>query len=207
MNYLGHLYLSTADAGFRLGNLMADGLPAKEAVLYPKPLQSGYRFHHWIDNFTDRHSAFRQSRRILAKSQGLYASVVSDVLYDHFLAKNWADFSVESLESFSQTFYNQYLSYQGPLPQRFTHVMHYMVRYRWLESYAKPEGLERALLGLSRRTPYQNQMHSALKAIESHYTALETHFRMMMADIRKHGADWLSQQVPPGETTDENLSP
>ena len=203
MNYLGHLYLSLPDPSFRLGNLMADGLPAKEAALYPEPMQAGYRFHHWIDDYTDRHPAFRQSKNLLAESQGHYASVVADVLYDHFLARNWAEYSTESLESFSQTFYNQYIGFKTPLPRRFTHMMHYMIRYRWLESYAHREGLERALYGLSRRTSHQNRMNEAMIAIEIHYSKLEIDFRMMMRDIQQQAAVWLSEHVP--TATGENL--
>ncbi|GCD76643.1 ACP phosphodiesterase [Thermaurantimonas aggregans] len=195
MNYLGHLYLSPPDAEFRLGNLMADGLPAKKALKYPLRMRLGYRFHHWIDDFTDKHPAFRHSREVLTESQKHYAGVVVDVLYDHFLAKNWKDYSSEDLGSFAETFYTQYNQYEGQLPADFRFMMRYMIQYRWLESYANLMGLERALIGLSKRTHFQNNMHVALKNILSHYNLLESHFRSLMADITPAAKNWLSESV------------
>ncbi|MFN4298907.1 MAG: ACP phosphodiesterase [Thermaurantimonas sp.] len=192
MNYLGHLYLSPHDAPFRLGNLMADGLPARTVVNYPSRMQLGYRFHLWIDDFTDRHPSFKHSRELLAVTQRHYAGVVADVLYDHFLAKNWAKYSNESLEDFSQTFYVQYQSYLDVLPEKFTYMMQYMVRYRWLESYASVEGLQQALSGLGRRSRYKNNMHTAIEDIYANYEQLECDFLEFMAEIRRAARKWLT---------------
>lgn len=193
MNYLGHLYLSPTDAAFRLGNLMADGLPAKEAAHYPLVMQLGYRFHHWIDDFTDHHPAYRHCRELLAASQRHYAGVVVDMLFDHFLAKNWTLYSSESLSSFAQTFYDQYENFRGHLPGHFRYMMHFMIRYRWLESYAHSEGLQRALSGLSKRTVYQNTMQEAPAAIAAHHSELEENFHLFMSDIRREAKSWIQR--------------
>lgn len=193
MNYLGHLYLSPTDAAFRLGNLMADGLPAKEAAHYPLVMQLGYRFHHWIDDFTDHHPAFRHCRELLAASQRHYAGVVVDMLFDHFLAKNWAEYSSQSLADFAQDFYTQYTTFRGHLPAHFMYMMRYMIRYRWLESYASMEGLQRALTGLSRRASFQNNMHAVPGVISAFEKELEEGFRTLMNDIRPEASLWIAQ--------------
>jgi acyl carrier protein phosphodiesterase len=61
--------------------------------------------HRAIDTFTDAHPVFRESTKVTFRYHH-YAGVIVDVFYDHFLAKNWNNYSDENLEEFIEFFTN-----------------------------------------------------------------------------------------------------
>ena len=89
MNYLAHIYLSNEEEEITLGNFIADGIKGKKYIQFPLGIQQGILLHRAIDSFTDAHPIVRKSTRRLHKKYGHYSGVIVDILYDHFLAKNW----------------------------------------------------------------------------------------------------------------------
>ena len=100
MNFLAHIYLSGDNDLIKIGNFMADGIRGKQYENYPLEIQKGIILHRAIDTFTDAHPIFRQSTKRLHNNYHHYAGVIVDILYDHFLAKNWNKYSDEKLEDF-----------------------------------------------------------------------------------------------------------
>lgn len=174
---------------------MADGLPASQLSEYPPMMKLGYRYHHWIDDFTDSHESFRKSRSLLFPSQGHYSAVVVDLAYDHFLALNWAVYSDVSLEDFANHFYKQYLEYNGKLPDQFRTLMTFMIRYNWLQSYRTVDGLQRAFYGLSRRTKNFNRLEEAVAVIYENKMELEIHFKALFRDIIPESKRWIQRHI------------
>ncbi len=84
---------------------MADGIRGHDYEHYPIEVQKGILLHRAIDTFTDAHPVFRQSKHRLHEKYGHYSGVIMDIIYDHFLAKNWATYSNEKLEDYAERFY------------------------------------------------------------------------------------------------------
>ena len=176
MNYLAHLHLSGENQGVMLGNFIADGIRGKQYLGYPKAIQQGILMHRMIDQFTDKNLIVRQSKKRLFPSQGHYASVVVDMMYDHFLAKNWSAFSSVPLELFAQKFYSYLDENSDLLPDRVLYLKPYLIQQNWLVSYASTKGLQRALTGMHKRTRHQSQMDTAVSNILQDYDNYETEF-------------------------------
>jgi acyl carrier protein phosphodiesterase len=104
MNFLAHIYLSGDNYLIKIGNFMADGIRGKQFKNYPQEVQKGIVLHRAIDTFTDAHPVFRQSTKKLHSRYHHYAGVIVDVFYDHFLAKNWANYSDENLADYVNHF-------------------------------------------------------------------------------------------------------
>jgi acyl carrier protein phosphodiesterase len=158
VNFLAHLLLSGPDDDLIVGNFAAEAVRGRAAVAaYPPEVQRGIRLHRLIDSFTDAHPVVRRSTaRLRAAGLGKWAGVVADVGYDHLLARDFALYhydQAEPLAAFSQRMYGILQARRAELPERLQHVLHYMSQHDWLSGYARPEGLARALLGLSRRVP------------------------------------------------------
>ena len=68
-------------------------------------IQKGILLHRQIDWFTDNNEVVKQSKRRLNVQYGHYKGVIIDILYDHFLAKNWELFYDTSLQVFAYEFY------------------------------------------------------------------------------------------------------
>ena len=105
MNFLAHIYLSGNNKLVTIGNFIADGIKGKDYKNYPKEVQIGILLHRQIDSYTDSHETVRKSTKRLHEKYGHYSGVIVDILYDHFLAKNWTKYSDIPLSDYVEDFY------------------------------------------------------------------------------------------------------
>ena len=68
-----------------------------------------------------------------------------------------------------------------------------MVEGDWLGSYQKIAGIERALTGLSRRTPYKNNMSSAATLLEQQEQQFSQEFNIYFPQVIDFCALFLSE--------------
>jgi acyl carrier protein phosphodiesterase len=104
MNFLAHIYLSGNDNLLKIGNFMADSIRGNHYLDYPDSLRKGILLHRHIDTFTDSHPIYRKSKHRLHSKYGHYSGVIMDIVYDHFLSKNWSVYSNEKLEDYADEF-------------------------------------------------------------------------------------------------------
>ncbi len=193
MNFLAHLLLSGSPAAtpdyadIVVGNFAAEAVRGRAGLLaYPEPVQRGIRLHRFIDSFTDTHPVVRRTTaRLREAGLGKWAGVVADMGYDHLLARNFAHHHPEeSLPDFAQRQYALLHARRHELPERLRHMLHYMRRDNWLSGYAHPQGLRRALLGLSRRAPAGAVMATGAAAFMAELEAYEADFREFWPELR-----------------------
>ena len=176
MNYLAHIYLSGDDDLITIGNFIADGIKGKNYLTYPKDIQIGILLHREIDTFTDAHNTFRQSTKRLHKKYGHYSGVIVDILYDHFLAKNWLLYSATPLDVYVQEFYSSLEIHYDILPLKVKKMIPFMTNDNWLLSYATIEGISKALNGINRRTKNRSGMDKAINELKTFYDLFENEF-------------------------------
>lgn len=183
MNFLAHIYLSGNNEMITIGNFMADGIRGETYKKYPVDIQKGILLHREIDTFTDAHPIVRQSTKRLHKNYGHYSGVIVDILYDHFLAKNWSAYSPVSLNSFVETFYDVLEDHFEILPLRIQRLMPYMIAENWLLNYSKIEGIQRVLDGMNRRTKHKSKMNEATKELKKFYKEFEEEFTLFFEEL------------------------
>ena len=177
MNYLAHLYLSGGDTEVMIGNFIADHIRGNQFKRYSQGIQRGIRLHREIDTYTDAHPITRRSKRRLDKKYGLYAGVIIDLFYDHFLAKNWDDYSAIPLDVYVASVYALLGSNLENLPEKTQHLLPFMVEYNWLYNYQFIKGMQRVFNGMNRRTKNKSQMHLATYDLQEYYLTFETDFK------------------------------
>ncbi|KAA5825714.1 DUF479 domain-containing protein [Algibacter amylolyticus] len=183
MNYLAHIYLSGDNDLVTIGNFIADGIKGKQYKTYPKEIQIGILLHRHIDSYTDAHKTFRLSTKRLHEKYGHYSGVIVDILYDHFLAKNWSKYSNVPLDEYVETFYDSLEANFDVLPVRIQKMMPYMLADNWLLSYASIEGISRVLDGMNRRTKNRASMNEAVVELEAFYTEFEKEFSDFFEEV------------------------
>ncbi len=183
MNYLAHIYLSRDHEMITIGNFMADHIKGNKYKAYSDDLQKGILLHRQIDSFTDTHEIVRKSKRRLDDIYGLYRGVVIDIFYDHFLAKNWKDYSEVPLATYTQNFYNSLNRNFEILPDKIKYMSKYLIRDDWLLSYAKVDGIQKVLEGMNRRTENRSHMNLAIKDLEDHYADFEKDFQSFFQEL------------------------
>jgi len=183
MNFLAHIYLSGDDDALKIGNFIADGIHGKPDQ-FPVEIQKGIMLHRAIDSFTDAHPIFRQGTKRLHANYHHYAGVIMDIYYDHFLAKNWANYSNSSLQDFAADFYKLLQANYNFLPERSRGMLPHMMQYNWLVSYASIEGIARTLTQMDSRTKNKSKMRFADKELIEFYTQYEEDFTLFFEEIQ-----------------------
>ncbi len=191
MNFLAHILLSGDNELITIGNFMADGIKGKNYRKYRRELQIGILLHREIDTFTDAHPTVRKSTKKLHKNYRHYSGVIVDILYDHFLAKNWDKYCETPLEDYAQNFYDTLKEHFDILPERTQQMAPYMIAGNWLVSYASIEGIAKVLVGMNRRTNNRSKMNQAINELEEFYDEFETEFTSFFKELMEFAKEKL----------------
>jgi len=193
MNFLAHIYLSGDNDGITIGNFIADGIRGKKYLDYPNDIKTGILLHRQIDTFTDAHKTVRLSTKKLHKNYGHYSGIIVDILYDHFLAKNWSHYSNVPLAEYVNNFYTLLKDNSEVLPKRITTMMPYMIADNWILNYATIEGITETLEGMNRRTKNKSQMNLAVNELIEYYDEFEAEFTTFFEELIAFSADQLKR--------------
>ena len=185
MNYLAHFYLSYDNSELLVGNFLGDFVRKKEMDALPKRVQEGVFLHREIDRFMDTHEIVKKSKEKL-KRHGHYASVIIDVLYDHYLAKKWSSYHTIELNTYAGGCYNVLREYEHLFNEKATMFFYYMQKRNWIQAYPSVEGISRILYSMSKRTPYETTMGSAGGDLEQCYTEFEKEFLEYFPLVEAH---------------------
>lgn len=186
MNFLAHIYLSGDNDLLKIGNFMADSIRGNSYENYPEEIKKGILLHRSIDSFTDMHPVYRQSKHRLHEKYGHYSGVIMDIFYDHFLAKNWANYSNKKLEEYADEFYQLLRDNYDLLTAKIQGMMPYMIARNWLVSYASISGLEMILFQMDHRTKNRVAMHESIVELQKFYLEFETEFTQFFMELQEH---------------------
>ncbi|MBE0422538.1 MAG: DUF479 domain-containing protein [Lutibacter sp.] len=183
MNFLAHLYLSKNNKNILIGNFIADAVKGKKHENYPKEIQAGILLHRQIDYFTDTHPIVKQSKRRLHPKYGHYRGIIIDILYDHFLAKNWINYSMLTLPVYASRVYTIFQDQVETFPTEIQKMLPYMVEQNWLASYAFIPGIENTLIGMNKRTKGNSKMDLATQDLVKNYEDFESDFTVFFKEL------------------------
>lgn len=183
MNFLAHIYLSNEDKDITLGNFIADAVKGKKYMEFPPEIAKGILLHRHIDTFTDAHPTVRKSTARLHENYSHYSGVIVDMLYDHFLAKNWSDYHPEPLEVFAHNFYHMIGENTDLMPERIKNMMPYMINNNWLISYASIEGMGEILSQMNYRTKGKSNMNLAVNELVLYYDDFYAEFTSFFDEL------------------------
>ncbi|NQY10183.1 MAG: DUF479 domain-containing protein [Flavobacteriales bacterium] len=191
MNYLAHLYLSGDDEGLLIGNYVADAMKGIKVSSFSADIQQGIALHRHIDSFTDHNDHVRESKKRLFEKYKHYAAVIVDVYYDHFLAKNWTNYSDEPLVEYEQRMYDLLTFNKMVLPRDAIYFLKYMMDQNLLSNYANLETIGNSLSGLSRRTKFKSNMEYAVTDLEEGYDLFQADFELFFPELEASVAEFI----------------
>lgn len=192
MNYLAHIYLSGEDEQLKIGNFIADSVKGRKFIGFPEKVKNGIILHRAIDTFTDSHPVVKKSIHRLFPVYSHYSAVIVDILYDHFLAANWSDYSNIPLEKYVAEFYEVLNENFEILPKRVKHFLPFMIRDNWLLNYATIDGIGKILFQMDQRTKNRSKMQLATTELKLYYSEFEEEFRSFFTDLE----NFCSEQIP-----------
>jgi len=187
MNWLAHIWLSDRSEEGLLGNLLGDFVKGQdEEERFSAGIRKGIQLHRFVDHFTDTHPVFLKSKSRIGSELRHYRGICIDIVYDHFLAKNWSDYEETSLELFTMHFYDVLDKHVSILPQRLLQILPVMKAENWLLSYAHWEGVALALKRVAARTANSHHILEGAKELTVHYNDLENDFKIFFKALKAH---------------------
>ena len=190
MNFLAHLYLSQSNKNILLGNFIADPIKGNKYKAFPQEIQDGILLHRAIDNFTDTHHIVKISKRRLHERYNHYDGIIIDIIYDHFLAKNWALYSEIPLPIYVDAVYDFLETSSDIFPESIQFMFPYMVKNNWLLTYASTQGIGKILNGMNKRTKGISKMDLAINDLYEHYTSFEEDFSTFFIELIAFTKSW-----------------
>lgn len=186
MNFLAHIYLSGLNERIQIGNFMGDGMRGTDYKNFHTDIQIGVLLHRSIDNYTDFHPVFRESKHRFAIEFNHFSGIITDMVYDHFLAKDWEIYHHESLKAFVQRFYKSLTLHQEELNLKTKQLLPYLVKQNWLERYGNLTDLEQILGQMDQRFPLKSNMKKAVDYMYNDYELYQREFHLFFKDLMVH---------------------
>lgn len=166
--------------------MISDFIKGKKKFDYSPAVQKGIMLHRHIDTYTDTHPATKEAKEVFRAAYRLYSGAMVDVVYDHFLATDPAEFSEDSLLAFSQEVYTS-LDTQVPyMPEPFARMFPYMKEHNWLYNYRTRWGIGKSLGGVVRRSVHLTESETAFQLFEEHYQLLKDCYRHFWASAKPY---------------------
>jgi len=193
MNYLAHAFLSFNKPDILTGNIISDFVKGKAKFNFPDQIQKGISLHRSIDEFTDNHSVTSKAKSFFRPAYRLYSGAFTDVVYDHFLARDDKQFAeYKGLENFARDVYHSLEKEYSLFPPRFQKIFPYMKSQNWLYGYRFREGIQKSFQGLAFRAAYLNESAIAFDIFNQYYSEFENCYEEFFPVLKQFASYTLS---------------
>lgn len=165
--------------------MISDFVKGKKQYEYPVEIQKGIRLHREIDRFTDLHPVVKEAKELFRPDYRLYCSAFIDVVFDHFLANDNNEFPGDSLGFFTEETYQHLDKYSESFPEKFAVMFPYMKAQNWLYHYRFPEGIEKSMGGLARKSLYITETKTAFRLFTGNYLLLKNYYEEFFPALKE----------------------
>jgi len=153
VNFLAHTLFAQGDAERIAGQFCGDFIRGSDLSNYSEGIQQGIRRHRRIDAYTDQHATVKATHNLFESPVRRFAGIITDVVFDHFLAINWHDYSDVPIEQHVATVHEALNTMHDQLPADLQRFSHFLQQENILLGNLHYSGVELTLERLSRRTP------------------------------------------------------
>ncbi len=180
-----------------VGNLLPDLVPGPVSPNLHPDVLIGARNHMRVDAFTDTHPVFARSRARLREKHGRYSAILTDMFYDHFLAKRWERYHDRSLDVFIDSAYRGLSEGIDLMPDPMPAITGRMIEQDWLGAYATADGMRRVLQMMSarfsQRLGREVVLERAVDDLATEGSAIEDDFHEFFPELQSY-----TQAAPAG---------
>lgn len=198
MNFVGHAYIARNNPTLIAGNFAGDSYKGNldKFLTLPPHILNGVKLHRYIDDFTDTSPLIKSVGKIF-QNQGVtkVAYIAGDILLDHFITKNWSDFSAKSYEEFVAIIYDQTDRNLIYLEEDFCFMYERLKEQKWLFQYDTEEGISRILWQFSRRLGFKNDLLKCMRIYELEKNEIDALFSDFMVSIVENSNKFIQDSL------------
>ena len=183
MNFLAHLFLAAEHDHCLAGALLGDFVKGKLIDQYSQNWLASIDFHRQIDRFTDRHPLVSAAKQQFQPPFRRYAGIIVDLMFDHFLVRDWHQYSPLPLTEFEQHCYQQLATDSPQFPHNAQRLTEHLLKHNLLTGYGNMATVHRALNGVGNRLSRANPLGNTEAAIAIAYDQLDQHFQQFFPEL------------------------
>lgn len=195
MNFLGHAYIARNHPELIAGNFAGDSYKGNlDNFDLPKHIIDGIRLHRYIDDTTD-HSIIILEAGHIFQANGIkkITYIATDLLLDHFLAREWMKFSSKDYELFIQAVYKFTEKYLDLLKPDFQGLYANLKEYGWFFDYPTEQGMRLILEQFSNRIRFQNDLTRCMDIYLENQAQFDHLFATFLIDIKLSSVEFIEQ--------------
>jgi acyl carrier protein phosphodiesterase len=185
MNHLAHLYLSSENEEEMVGQFIADAVKGNDFNLYRTDIRKGILLHRWVDSFTDTHDLVKELRAAYRPNLGLYSGVLIDLVFDHYLAKDFQSHSGRELEEFQQFTFGVLNKHEEFFPDKMKHYFFHMKDREFMMKYAHPDGMAVIVRQMGNRIPRGESLLVAGDFFEDYVEMASAYFPTFFEELKR----------------------
>ncbi|MBX2883628.1 MAG: DUF479 domain-containing protein [Granulosicoccus sp.] len=186
MNFLAHSMFARQQPEIIVGQFCGDFVRGGKLEQFPEQVRAGIRLHREIDQYTDRHPVNLEARRLFKPPYRRFAGVLTDVVYDHYLARSWSEYSDRPLRDHVDDVYEALRHHFEVLPLDLQRFARMLIDQDILASYLSFDAVELALSRISRRSERFLLLEEASEVVKSLDSQLSAHFERFYPDLIIH---------------------
>jgi len=183
VNFLAHTLFAQGDAERIVGQFCGDFVRGSDLSSYSDGIQDGIRRHRRIDAYTDRHPSVRASHSVFKPPVRRFAGIITDVVFDYFLATDWASYSDISIEEHVETVHDALNSMADQLPPDLRRFSHFLQSENVLLGNLAYSGVEITIERLSRRSPKFSPMAQGAAVAKQNEAVLQVAFNDFFPEL------------------------
>jgi len=143
----------------------------------------GIRMHRFIDAFTDHHPVAIDVRKVFIGPVRRFAGIVTDVLFDHYLARDWDRYSNTPILEHIDQVHAALEEHHDSLPAGLQRFAQFIKREAVLEANLSFAGVEATLERLSWRSERFSTLASAAPIAQAHEPELLAAFQQLFPEL------------------------
>ena len=185
MNHLAHLYLSSDNEEEMVGQFIADAVKGNDFNLYSPDIRKGILLHRWVDSFTDTHDLVKELRAAYRPNLGLYSGVLIDLVFDHYLAKDFHIHAGRELEEFQQFTFGVLNKHEDSFPAKMKSYFFHMKDKEFMMKYAHPVGMAVIVRQMGNRIPRGESLLAAGDFFEDYVEMASAYFPTFFEELKR----------------------
>ena len=193
MNFLAHSLFGYSDDALITGQFCGDFVRGSKLSHLPRGIEVGIRLHRRMDAFTDAHEALKPAKVTLGAGRRRVSGIIVDVMFDHWLAVNWPDFSDLGIDQHVKAVHQAVRKHDEYIPAELARFMRFLHNEKVLESNGELAAIALTLGRLSSRSPRFASLAMNVEELEPLARTLDAPFRMFYPELDAAASGFLQQ--------------
>ena len=191
MNHLAHFFLAGDNSNLLIGSFLGDFVKGRLKGERITAVEDGIKLHRAVDAYTDKHAITRVSQRRFENRFRRVSGIMTDIIFDHFLAVHWQKYHPDDLQTFSDTTFAILLGNKEHLPNLAIKTCERMHCSNALLNYRDAKFIDRSFHYLSGRLRRDNPLDEAYGQFLANRDALYADFSEFFPEVTRFANHWI----------------